>query len=472
MKLIFTHLLIVLTLVGHSQTISFNRDTTEVFQNSDVGDVATADVDLDGDIDLLIMGSSPVTTTLYLNDGIGNFTESAQPDIVNLFSGAAEFADVDNDGDPDLLMTGNTSAPSSVANLYINDGTGDFELATGTPFEPSYGGDVDFGDFDGDNDLDLVIIGKNSSDNLITNLYSNNGSGSFTLITGNAFTGVFLGSVEFIDADTDGDLDILLAGEDTSGSPKTILYENTGSASFSAVSGLPFTDVHSGDIAFADTDNDGDQDILLTGWDENIQAIAEFYENTGTGFTLNQNTPFVPVALHSTGFGDFNNDGRADLLLIGNSSSGLIGHVYENLGGNDFLLADSTLPGSYNGRSALADLNGDNKLDLVITGTSFTTPVREPKLYLNTSIISSIVEQSSESELTRVYPNPTSGLLTIETSSEAAKTFELFDLSGKQLIQQYFTVPVLQAELNLPPGLYFLVLRENESIYSKKIVVK
>lgn len=195
---------------GFSQTISFKRDTIQVLQNSDAGNVAPADIDLDGDIDILVTGTPPVTTTLYKNDGLGNFSAIAQPEIINVYSGAAKFADIDMDGDPDLLITGNTSSPAATANLYINDGNGGFTLSTANTLEASFGGDVDFGDIDGDNDLDLIMTGKNSSDEIFVNLYANNGAGVFSLVSETPFVPVWISATEFIDIDNDSDLDLLI----------------------------------------------------------------------------------------------------------------------------------------------------------------------------------------------------------------------------------------------------------------------
>ena len=55
---------------GFSQSINFQLDTTQIFQDADVGAMALADVDNDGDNDVLITGKGgPVLTSLFLNDG-------------------------------------------------------------------------------------------------------------------------------------------------------------------------------------------------------------------------------------------------------------------------------------------------------------------------------------------------------------------------------------------------------------------
>jgi hypothetical protein len=472
-RTIITLTTLFLTFSGFSQTINFQLDTVQVLQDSDAGSVASADVDNDGDMDILITGTPPVTTTLYKNNGFGTFTASIQPAIVNVYAGAAQFADVDNDGDQDLLITGNTSQTVTTANLYINDGMGNFTLASGNPFEASFGGDIDFGDIDGDGDLDLIITGKNSSDVLIAKLYRNNGSGSFSLISGTPFTPVMLSSTEFVDVDNDNDLDLIISGRDALNMSKTSLYINNGSGSFTVAVVNPFTQSR-GDIAFGDTDNDGDQDVLITGINTNGQNIAEFYLNNGSGsFTLQSGTPFAGVSLHSSAFADFNNDGKLDLLQIGVATGGLIGHIYENMGSNNFILVDSTtIAGSYNGTNAVADLNGDGKLDIVTTGTSFTLPNRAPKIYFNQTSVLSANESIAEKLVLNVFPNPTNGLINIETNFNSFSDVKLYDLMGRLIFQNRYKESSFSIDFNVPSGVYLLHISNDKFTYNRKLIVE
>ena len=473
MKRTITLLLTILTLNSFSQSINVQLDTTQTLQDSDAGSVAYADVDLDGDNDLLITGfssSQGVSTTLYENDGSGNFTAMSQPAIVNVYAGAAEFADVENDGDMDLLITGNTGSPAATANLYINDGLGSYSLSPGTPFEPSNNGDIDFGDIDGDNDLDLIMTGKDASGNVFSKLYTNNGTGSFTLVTGTIFTGVYMSSTEFIDVDNDGDLDLLMCGADSSDVSTANLYENNGSGIFNLVIGTPFDNAQFGDIAFGDTDNDGDQDILIVGQNDSSQYIAKFYINTGTSFSIHPNTPFPETFLHSSSFADFNNDGKLDLLYIGNALNGLIGHIYENQGSNNFVLADSTLSGSYNGSNIVADLNGDNKMDIVTTGTSFTFPLRAPKIYFNQSTTVSVNELNDDVDFI-IFPNPSSGLINVKINSASPTDIEIYDMMGRAILSDTFFGNIWNTQLNDGSGIYLMRLRTDKKVYTSKITL-
>ena len=474
MKRTFTLLLTVLTLNSFSQSINVQLDTTQTLQDSDVGSVAYADIDQDGDNDLLITGfssSQGVSTTLYENDGSGNFTAMAQPALVNVYTGAAEFADVDNDGDMDLLITGNTSSSAATANLYLNDGIGNFSIASSTPFETSNGGDIDFGDIDGDNDLDLIMTGNDASGNVFSKLYTNSGTGSFTLVTGTIFTGVNSSSTEFIDVDNDGDLDLLICGADSSDVSTTKLYENNGAGIFNLVTGTPFDNAQLGDIAFGDTDNDGDQDILIVGQNVSNQDIANLYINNGTSFSLLSNTPFPGISLHSASFADFNNDGKLDLLHVGNTTSGLIGHIYENQGSNNFILADSTLSGSYNGSNIVADLNGDNKMDIVTTGTSFTAPSRAPKIYFNQSTPLSGNELNDGIDII-IFPNPSSGLISVKINSASPTDIVIYDMTGRVILSDTFFGNIWNTQLNEKSGIYLMRLRTDKKVFTSKITLK
>jgi hypothetical protein len=95
---------------------------------------------------------------------------------------------------------------------------------------------------------------------------------------------------------------------------------NTGSGFANVViPGLP--GVQYGSVAWSDYDNDGRLDFLLTGETNYSDSggVAQVWRNTGSGFT-NAAIPALPgVSSYSssTAWGDFDNDGRPDLLLTG-----------------------------------------------------------------------------------------------------------------------------------------------------------
>ncbi|ETR67368.1 MAG: hypothetical protein OMM_11678, partial [Candidatus Magnetoglobus multicellularis str. Araruama] len=129
------------------------------------------------------------------------------------------------------------------------------------------------------------------------------------------------------DYDNDGDLDILLTGSSSSGYIAKV-YRNTG-GSFSEDTGFSLTGVYRSSVAFGDYDNDGDLDILLTGY-TGSGRIAKVYRNTGGSFSEDTGIYLTGVASSSVAFGDFDNDNDLDILLTGNSDNGYIARIYRN----------------------------------------------------------------------------------------------------------------------------------------------
>ncbi|MGI0108256.1 FG-GAP repeat domain-containing protein [Salinimicrobium sp. WS361] len=105
------------------------------------------------------------------------------PQILSNFEGVQNssiaFADVDRDGDQDVLITGGSGdmnggtmdGEGAKAILYLNDGKGNYTEDTGTPFEGVQNGSIAFADIDGDNDQDLFVTGGGDSHNSMANLY-------------------------------------------------------------------------------------------------------------------------------------------------------------------------------------------------------------------------------------------------------------------------------------------------------------
>jgi uncharacterized protein YuzB (UPF0349 family) len=122
------------------------------------------------------------------------------------------FSDIDDDNDLDVLITGLTYASEYTANLYKNDGAGGFTLVENTPFEGVKAGSINFVDIDNDNDEDVYVYGYNGSISTLK-LYTNDGSGNFSLVTGTPFEGLSGGSVAFADIDGDNNQDVIISGE-------------------------------------------------------------------------------------------------------------------------------------------------------------------------------------------------------------------------------------------------------------------
>ena len=170
-------------------------------------DVNLADVDSDGDLDA-VTGSLGSPSKVWFNNGAGQFTDSGQR--LPEWSYRVVLGDVDGDGDLDAWFGRGSDSPSFVDLLYINDGAGNFS-DSGQRLNTVSTQDVEFGDLDGDDDLDAFVANGNShGGNDPDRVWLNDGMGKFT--DSGQRLGRSLGkSVELGDLDGDGDLDAVVA---------------------------------------------------------------------------------------------------------------------------------------------------------------------------------------------------------------------------------------------------------------------
>lgn len=463
-KLLIFFAIILLNSFTIAQNINVSLSApTAPFQDADIGAMDFGDIDNDGDQDLIITGKGgPIATTLYLNDGTGNFTAATGTPFINVYGGTVEFANVNNDNFVDLLITG-ASFATRTANLYINNGNGTFSIAT-SPITPSSDGDFAFGDIDNDNDLDLIITGLNTGNIGFTSLFINDGNGNFSVVSNTPFEQLSLSSVVFIDIENDGDNDILLSGKNSSNMEASTLYVNNGSGTFTLNAINSFIGVSSGDIAVSDSDNDGDTDILFTGSTTTFGNVTKLYANSGSGtFSEVTGTTFIGTFVSATEFSDFDNDGDDDILLVGAGNfNGLsaLALIYQNQGNNSFTLSNELIA-TYLASIAIGDIDGDNDVDFLIGGTHFTAPIRNPKLYVNNLNSPLDILDAYNGIEVSFFPNPATDFVNFNTGNSIEK-ITVFNVLGEVVLSRIVNVQKYQMDVSmLSPGSYFAKLEHN-----------
>ncbi len=354
---------------------------------------AWGDYDGDDDLDLLLTGDtySSCIGEIYQNAGSNTFELDVgnSAEIADVCLGSAVWGDYDSDGDLDILLTGG-GAGGRVAKIYRND-AGSFEEDTGAS-----GGltGVDYssaawGDYDSDGDLDILLSGREVAPgwDFVTKLYPND-DGDFELDpAGSGLTGIS-GSLAWGDYDSDGDLDIILAGLTSSSADSAIIkiYENdAGSFTFDSDASDDLAPVSGDSVAWGDYDSDGDLDLLLTGWDETGHArISRIYRNSNGSFS-DIGAGLTGFDASSAAWGDHDSDGDLDIVLAGDSGAGYLSKIFRNEGSGDFTDIGANLTGAYDGSAAWGDYNRDGHLDLVLAGWNDPNPsgFAESKIYRN-----------------------------------------------------------------------------------------
>lgn len=313
------------------------------------GKLATYDfTDLNGDgsLDVIFNGWNPskdrvdendeTTNGIAFNDGTGGFTVSTDFEI-NTSAPTCGFADFNNDARMDYYMMGN-GADQNI--IYIQNANGTF-TANRTSFadQDFTDPDVNILDFNKDGYLDMFINGFDDvAQTRVSALFINNTYGNLAKVEQAAILPKGYGSSTWADVDGNGRLDLLLNGDggfDSGEASNDIyrLYKNVNGTLEEAATFNDYRQISVGDGArFLDFDNDGDYDIILTGWSiTKARQATVLYECTdAASFTYEENTSWGIVALpgvseSSMEIADLNNDGKVDIILTGFSGSGVEG---------------------------------------------------------------------------------------------------------------------------------------------------
>jgi hypothetical protein len=289
-------------------------------------EIAAADFDGDGDIDLVFACEDDKAKVMYLNDGAGNFTDASSRLPQDGVSNGVTTADLDKDGDMDLVFA--NAGPDFVL---LNDGKGNFTnvSAQSSLSGPSVSQDVKAGDVDGDGDLDLVIGSEDGNALLL-----NDGKAQFADASGRLpkrATPEETRKVALADIDGDKDLDLYFANVAlTTGQPgkafdrqdRILINDGRGRFKDETEKRLPKDDENGAHGALVDLDGDGDLDILsshLTSGGLPGDAPWRTLVNDGKGRFTAPAVPLLPATAIGNGFdhaqGDFDGDGKADLFL-------------------------------------------------------------------------------------------------------------------------------------------------------------
>lgn len=334
------------------------------YQRCSVG-VAWGDYDNDGNLDIYVVNLGQANS-LYKNNGRGAFRDIASDAGVD-DSGdgvGCAWADFDNDGDLDLFVS-NRPGPNR---LYRNNGDSTFtDIADSAGLsDPSGNGEsVAWADYDNDGLIDLYMVNYFQPNRL----YANNGDGTFRDIADSAGVGdVGRGEgVAWADFDNDGDQDVLVVNYGGS----NVLYSNNGDGTFgditdsAGVGGI----ANSLGIAWGDYDNDGDLDLYVAQAGSNI-----LYANRADG-TFEDVTSIAGIGGNSwslgTAWGDYDNDGWLDLYVANHMGED---DLYLNNTDGTFTVVTDTVgmsnPANARG-CAWADYDNDGDLDLFVANHDY-----------------------------------------------------------------------------------------------------
>ncbi|KKR08139.1 MAG: hypothetical protein UT32_C0003G0015 [Parcubacteria group bacterium GW2011_GWC2_39_14] len=303
-------------------------------------DIAVGDMDVDGDLDVLLVHADGYVVAI--NDGTGIFSLTANASVD--FGDSVDMGDIDKDGDLDFIVGYFNDDNGGESKIFLNDGVGSFSFMGDSPLVGinSVTDDVAIADFNGDTYLDFVIVNKGA----VSNLYLNNKDASFSVVE-LSFSQIFSTSIAIVDFDNDGDLDCYEYGS---------LYFNDGVGGFT-VDERDETPYINYTLNHGDFDADGDEDLLAA---DIMESNYYLYVNDGTGFFDETSASVYDgenFGAYTADVGDYNGDGVLDFHIPGSFASVIV------LNTTDIYFEEETLSPDYY-VVAVFDANNDGHQDL------------------------------------------------------------------------------------------------------------
>ena len=368
-------------LMGLQSTHAQFKEVKTNIVNLKYSSVAWGDQDNDGDLDIFIMGwdGKARKTLIYSNEN-GQFEdiEAGLPGVNSVASNNLAWADLDNDNDLDLVVTGQDGS-ERIAKMFSNEGSGYFKEMPQS-LGGVYASTVVWGDYDNDGDLDLLMAGHMKNQKRETLVFRND-NGKLVRIDAK-LQGISRGTAAWGDYDNDGDLDILVSGRyhPNKKLSKCIIYQNNNGVFTDIKANL--TGISRGSSAWGDYDNDGDLDLLMSGLANNGKRITKLYKNNNGRF-IDTRANLIQVSRSSLAWGDYDNDGDLDILIMGFDNAGeRVTKLYQNNNGS-FKDVKAKLMGLCAGSVAWGDYDNDGDLDILISGEDNDFN-QHTKIYQNT----------------------------------------------------------------------------------------
>jgi hypothetical protein len=319
--------------------------------------VAAADLNNDGNLDLVTANDNPVgnggTISVLMGNGDGTFKDKSDIATANV-PYSVIIADLNGDGNMDMVTTNGITSIS----VFLGNGDGTFKAKTdiATANMPL---SVIIADLNGDGNMDMVTANYTGC---TVSVLLGNGDGTFKAKTDLA-VGTYPDSVTVADLNNDGNLDLVTANSATA-SVSILLGDGDGSFQNKSY--------------FTWNDYSVSHNLDLNG-DGNLDSFRVNYTaNTVSVFLGNSDGTFKAKTDYATGLGiiyviatDINGDGNIDLVTANNGAN----TISVLLGNGDGTFKDKTDYATGLGLTYViaADMNGDGNMDLVTANNGANT---------------------------------------------------------------------------------------------------
>jgi hypothetical protein len=334
--------------------------------------VAIADVNHDGKPDLIVANADSGTLTVLLGDGKGHFQPTrASPISAGHLPNDIAVADMNGDGNPDLVIANHQSP---YLTIFLGDGKGGFQPAPGSP--------IDVHSNPHPHGVAAASFSVQDRVDVVTDSWGNNqiellqGDGKGGLHTPGRFFPVGHRPYERLrsaDFNHDGNPDLVTTNLDDD--TVTILLGD-GKGSFRQAPGSPFAaGAKPWQVAIDDFDKDGNADLAIIPYERDVEDARKMVITILRGDGKGGFRPMATQSLslegchgpNSIASGDINGDGFRDVVVSCAESKNLA--IFVGQAGNEFSRTNLPSAGGWGGVS-IADLNSDGRDDLITANNS------------------------------------------------------------------------------------------------------
>lgn len=324
-----------------------------------VYDIATADVNNDGDLDLVSVNNGSSSVSVLLGNGDGTF-QAAQSFATGAEPRQLAVADFDNDGNFDVA-TANVSNFS----VLLGNGNGTFQAPLNSSTTNYSWLSITAGELNNDGNADLILGLEYEYGFCALRTLTGNGDGTFSLAYeywGDDGQIPAFPALATNDINEDGWNDIVLAHGPGMG---VSIWQGNGDGTLVPLAWEPAGFYHSGDVTIVDFNADGHLDLAGVYGTEIVQGYAGVVLGNGDGtFGAVQSYPTADYGSHHVGAADVDGDGVLDLVTL-NVNDGSIGVLMGN-GTGGFGTVQNFAIGSTPGAFILGDFEGDGFPDAAI----------------------------------------------------------------------------------------------------------
>jgi hypothetical protein len=462
------------TPISCSDPAFFNNYITDT-AGSNINSVAIGDLDGDGLTDIVSVdvrlgaGENGFVSILRNISTSGNIAFDAEINYpTRYYPVSIAIGDLDGDGKPELVVANSDSDTvsffkniSTVGNISF---TQSIELLSGAkPYS------VAINDLDADGKLDVAVANFNSNSISIFRNITNTGNISFaSKIDFTTSNGAYSLAIGDLDGDTKPDL-----GVSCMSSNKLSVLKNTSSTG--AISFAPKIDLITSNspyvVQMGDVDLDGKLDLAVCNSGSN--SVSVFRNTSSIG-----NLSFAPKVNFTTASGplsiaiaDLDGDGKPELTTSNLNSAN--NSVFKNTSSTGTVTFDPHVDYTNNslgwGNTAIGDLNGDSRAEL-ITGGAYNIGILQNECTIN------IYEKANNRNSVSVFPNPFeySTIIEFENKQNDHYTFTLYNSLGDIVRKtDNITTNVFKLERNqLKSGIYFFTLSSNQHNNTGKLIIQ